>query len=295
MTTTAVSPNIVAILGTGLMGSCAALRFANVGAKVRVWNRTVHRAVALVGDNVMLADTPAEAVRGADVVVAFLHDGPASLAVLLKLGAAVGSDARVYDMGTNTPCVAQKLAVALGAGFADAPVSGGITGLEAGTLRIFLGATGARSDIAARDLQALGCVTPMGCVGAGQAAKLANQVIVAGTIAALAEGLALAGATGVDLRLLLTAMQGGFADGHLLRLMGPRMATGDFAPRGRSSTHFKDLELAMAAAHGRLTLTATDAAKGHLARVLALYGDLDHSAMFLSAALPPADPIERAD
>ena len=82
----------------------------------------------------------------------------------------------------------------------------------------------------------------MGGVGAGQTAKLANQAIVACNIAGLAEDFAAARVMGLSLDALLPALEGGFADSHLLRLMGPRIAAGDFEARGRAATHLKDLD-----------------------------------------------------
>jgi 2-hydroxy-3-oxopropionate reductase len=276
----------VAILGLGLMGRPMAVRLAEGGHRVRAWNRSALDTPEVEAAGVRRAGTVAEAVAGAALVVASLSDGPASLAVLGATGLSdhLAPDAVVADMGSNDPATARDLGRRLGPRFVDAPVSGGPTGAAAGTLSIFLGAEDAAAARAAGLLAPLGRVTRMGGVGMGQAAKLANQVIVAGTLAALSEGLAAAEAMGVDPARLAEAMAGGYADSRILQVAGPRMIAGDFAARGRASTHLKDLRNAFGAlppgAEG--VLAATVAARAHLLAATAGGDDPDHSAMLLA-------------
>jgi 3-hydroxyisobutyrate dehydrogenase-like beta-hydroxyacid dehydrogenase len=277
----------VAILGSGLMGTRAAVRFLSGGAQVKVWNRTRHRAEPMARFGAILCDTPAEAAYNADVILAFLADGPAALHILgdAEFAAALSVDCAVYDMGTSTPSVALTLEKILGDCFADAPVSGGTAGVETGTLTVFLGAAARVASRAAADLAPLGRTTLMGPVGSGQAAKLANQIIVAGAIAALAEGLAFGEAVGLDADRLLAALEGGFADSRILRLLGPRMAQRDFAARGKSSTHLKDIACALQTLPAADTLAVTAGAQRYLRAAMAALGDPDHSAMFHAASL----------
>ncbi len=276
----------VAILGVGLMGTPAVRRFLGRGHAVSVWNRSRGRAEPLAVDGAVICNTPADAMTGADVVIAFLADGPAVLEVFGSAGVtdALPREAAVYDMGTSTPMVARQLSTMLGPRFADAPVSGGTAGVEAGTLTIFLGATSAVAARAGDDLAPLGRVTLMGAVGTGQATKLANQIIVAGTIAAVAEGLAFGEAVGLDAGRLIAALEGGFGDSRILRLHGPRMAKRDFVARGKASSHLKDIACAIEALPAATALAALSGAKGYLTAAMALLGDPDHSAMFHAAS-----------
>ncbi len=278
----------IAVLGTGLMGAPMARRLAGAGHAVTVWNRAAARAQALA-DCAQVAASPAEAVAGADLVVTMLLDGPATRAVLIDQGAmaAARPGACFLDMGSVDPATDRDLAALAaraGCGFLDAPVSGGVVGAEAGSLSIFVGGP---ADLVARlrpVLEVLGRPTHLGPVGAGQVAKLANQVIVAITIGAVAEGLRLGAAGGCDPALLRAALRGGFADSRILDLHGRRMVEGDFTPGGRSAAQLKDLNSAMDLA-GQMAL---DLPLSHTVQaafrdlVEARRGaDLDHSAYFL--------------
>ena len=166
-----------------------------------------------------------------------LLDGPATSAVFLDHGAraAAPRGALIIDMGSVDPETDRQLArqaAALGHRFLDAPVSGGVVGAEAGSLSIFAGGSERYFSSARPVFAALGRPTLLGLVGAGQTATLANQLIVAVTIGAVAEGLWLAEAGGCDPAALRTALMGGFADSRILDLHGKRMVTGDFTAGG---------------------------------------------------------------
>lgn len=275
-----------AVLGLGRMGGRIARRLAASGTEVTVWNRT---PPADGFDGMRLAETASDAVRAAEIVLLSLHDAQSSRDVLFGRGAAAAMETGsvVFDLGTNSPSQAMNIAGLMPdhTNYCDAPVSGGTGGAEAGNLTILLGADGRLVDIAMRELAPLGRVTHMGPVGAGQAAKLANQAIVACNIAGLAEGFAAAKSMGLSLESLTAALEGGFADSSLLRLMGPRIAAGDFEARGRAVTHIKDLEgLRHELGPDAEALTATRAAMSHLQALVARHGDLDHSGMFLAVS-----------
>jgi 2-hydroxy-3-oxopropionate reductase len=244
----------IAFLGTGLMGAPMARRLAAAAAghSVSVWNRSGEKAQALA-DVARVAADPAEAVRGADVIIAMLMDGAATRAVLAD-GAVLGSarpGAVIIDMGSVDPATDRALAemaAARGLSYLDAPVSGGVVGAEAGTLSIFVGGEAAVLARVAEVFAAMGRATHLGPIGAGQVTKLANQLIVATTIGAVAEGLRLAEAAGCDPALVREALRGGFADSRILELHGARMVAGNFVPGGRSVAQLKDIDNALAVA-----------------------------------------------
>lgn len=276
------------VLGLGLMGSRAALRLAEKGHEVVAWNRTALSPDDKIAQVSTLVSSPTDAVKGAAVVLLFLHDADAVIDVLLKSGVAdsLGADCLVVDMGTNTPEAARYIGSQLpdAVRFVDAPVSGGTKGVEQGTLSIFLGADDNDVPLAQAALGDLGRVTHMGGLGSGQAAKLANQIVVACFIAGLAEGVAYGEALGLKSDVLIAAMGGGLADSKVLETIGIRMCTKNFTAHGRAVTHLKDLDCAFSQiktpAEG---LGAALVAQTYLATVVKKYGDLDHSAMVLSA------------
>jgi len=276
------------VLGLGLMGRRAVVRLVGQGHEVVAWNRTTGPEFDEIAKIATLAKSPCDAVQDAATVVIFLHDAQAVVDVLLTSGAGdcLAPDALIADMGTNTPEAARYVASQLAgtARFVDAPVSGGTKGAEEGTLSIFLGANDQDVPAAQAALRDLGQVRHMGDVGAGQAAKLANQIVVACSIAGLAEGVAYGEALGLEPGALIAAMTGGLADSRVLETIGARITAGDFAPLGRASTHLKDLDCAFSQLDGaNRNLPATAAAQRHLLRVLQDFGDLDHGAMVLSA------------
>ena len=269
----------ITVLGLGLMGVPMAERLIADGADVTVWNRTPSAAAPFEG-RATIAGSVGEAVAGADLVLSMLLDGPVTREVLGQAIPLTPKGALVVNMASCEPEVDRALAT-LGRAYVDAPVSGGTVGAEAGTLTIFAGGAAENVDRAATALATLGRWTPMGPVGAGQVAKLANQLIVGVTIGAVAEALSLARAQGVDPATLRSALAGGFADSRILELHGQRMVEGDFAPRGRASVQLKDMRNVVATAGAQalpLTRCATEAYREMVEE--AGLGDLDHSGYF---------------
>ncbi|MCV0427625.1 MAG: NAD(P)-dependent oxidoreductase [Roseibium sp.] len=231
------------------MGAPMARRLADAGHDLHVWNRTQSKSDAL-SDCAQVAPTPFEAVNDADIVVSMLLDGPVTYDILARQGCldAARRGTLFIDMGSVDPDTDRKLsalATRQGHAFLDAPVSGGVVGAEAGTLSIFVGGTPEAFERAGSIFSELGRPTLLGECGAGQVAKLANQLIVAATIGAVAEGLRLGQAGGCDIALLRDALKGGFADSRILELHGKRMVTGNFVPGGRSVAQLKDIDNAM--------------------------------------------------
>ena len=198
----------VALLGTGRMGAAMARRLGDAGHRVRVWNRTLSSARALVESRadgaLVLARSAAEAVAGAAAVMTVLADGAATAAVVLdeSVMAALPRGCLVIDLGTSGVAAATDLGQALhGSGFrfVDAPVSGSVPAVTAGTVLVM--ASGPTEDVveATPLLHAFaGEVVRVGDIGAGQAMKLAVNLVVHDLNAALGEALDLAARSGID-------------------------------------------------------------------------------------------------
>lgn len=284
-------PLQVAILGIGLMGFPMARRLCEAGHAVTAWNRTREKAERLQPFGARVADSAAQAVAGADIVVTLLTDG-AAVGELLHdpaVKAALGRGCLVVDMSSIKPAEARAHAAhlqTLGVHHADAPVSGGTVGAEAGSLTIMAGGEAADIARALPVLQVFGRVTHVGPHGAGQLAKLANQMIVGITIGAVAESLLLAARGGADMAKVREALMGGFADSRILQLHGQRMVERDFAKRAAMSVQLKDLRNAV----GTATELGFEAPIAELFERLyreAVEGglaDLDHSGLFVELA-----------
>jgi len=244
--------------GPGLMGAPMIRHLLRAGHVVRVWNRSREKAQALVADGAHVAATPRELAQHADVVLLCVADAAAVEAVvfgengLLDERAGTRRVRSIVDHSSIPPGVTRALAAraaALGAGWIDAPVSGGVAGAQAGTLAIMAGGDGAGVASVAPILAAYASrVTHMGAVGAGQTTKLCNQAIVTATVAAVAEAVSLARRSGIDAAKLPEALAGGWADSALLRTFVPRMTQDGLEPIGVLKTFQKDVDTIAAAA-----------------------------------------------
>lgn len=278
----------IGFIGLGVMGMPMADNLLSEGHELRV-HRVKARSQDLVDKGARPAASPAEAARGADVVILMLPDTPDVEQVLfgpkgVLEGLAPGT--LVIDMSSISPVAtvefAQRLTEA-GAQYVDAPVSGGEIGARERTLTIFVGGESGAVERAMPVLETLGGrITHLGPAGAGQATKVANQIIVALTIEAVAEGLALAHASGIDPALVREALDGGFASSKILDIHGKRMVEGTFDPGFRLRLHRKDIALAQsAAAHHHLELPGVDAVSAQMdVAVERGLAELDHSVLY---------------
>lgn len=279
----------VTLLGTGLMGAPMARRLcAAPGLAVTVWNRTPDKALPLAEAGATVATTLGQAVASADVVITMVDHGAAVANLLFDQGvaAAMRPGSLLIDMSSIKPREAREHAARLearGIEALDAPVSGGTVGAEAGTLAIMVGGSEAAFERAAPVFAALGRATHVGPTGAGQLAKLANQMIVGITIGAVAEALLLAEAGGASPAGVRQAIRGGFAESRILEVHGQRMVERDFARRGAMAVQLKDMRNALETAREMgLSLPVT----GLFEQLYASgnengFADLDHSALFL--------------
>jgi 3-hydroxyisobutyrate dehydrogenase len=207
----------VALLGAGRMGAAMVQRLAAAGHEVAVWNRTADRADALARQDASgrtrAAGSPEQAVSGVDVVLSVLADGETTCRVLLDPGLlpALRPGAVVVDLGTSGVDAARRLDEALrsaGAAFVDAPVSGSVPAVTAGTLLVMASGRPEDVDVARPVLEAFASVVlHVGPAGAGQAMKLAVNLVVHDLNAALSESLALAERAGIAPELAYDVLQ----------------------------------------------------------------------------------------
>jgi 3-hydroxyisobutyrate dehydrogenase-like beta-hydroxyacid dehydrogenase len=272
------APRAIALLGTGIMGSHMARRLAQAGFPVTVWNRDPAKAEKLSPFGIRVAETPAAACTEADVVIVMLSNGPVVQEVLFSPDAGgripveamhPGSVLLVMSSIPVKTCQSQaERAKARGIAYVDAPVSGGEPGARDGTLAIMAGGDAAVIEHLSPVFAPMGRVTRIGPIGTGQMCKLANQIIVGGTMAAVAEALHFAAKAGADPAAVRQALMGGFADSKILNIHGERMVKRDFVPGGPAEYQLKDLRTAQALAekHGLdLTLLNT---------LVAMFGDM---------------------
>jgi 3-hydroxyisobutyrate dehydrogenase-like beta-hydroxyacid dehydrogenase len=285
----------IAFLGIGLMGLPMARRLCEAGFETHVWNRTASKAQPLAALGAHVHAQAAQAVAGAQIVISMLEHGQVTEAVLFDQGAgksvvhSMQSGALLIDMSSSKPREARDHAArltALGLHHIDCPVSGGTVGAEAGTLVMMAGGLPADFERAQSVLKVFGRSTHVGPHGAGQLTKLANQMIVGGTIGVVAEALLLAARGGADMAKVREAMMGGFADSRILQLHGERMVKRDFAPRGRLAVQLKDMRNAVDCAQE----TGMDAPiVSFFEQLYAVaeshgLGELDHSGLFVELA-----------
>jgi len=245
----------IGFIGLGIMGRGMAANILKAGFPLTVWNRTPERTEALAAAGAAVAATPAALAAASDIVITCVSDTPDVQAVILGedgvlRGAQSGS--LVIDMSTISPAVTQEIAAALsarGVAMLDAPVSGGSEGAARGTLSIMVGGAVEALERAMPVLQTMGQrITHVGSTGAGQTVKLVNQVIVVGNCLAMAEGLMLAQAGGVDLEKALEAVSGGAAGSWMLSNRGPQILARDWRPGFTIDLQQKDLRLVLEAA-----------------------------------------------
>ncbi len=281
----------ITFLGIGLMGLPMARRLCEAGFETHVWNRTQAKAQPLAAYGAHVHAEAATAVLGAEIVISMLENGQITETVLFNQGVAKAMTKGVLliDMSSSKPREARDHAARLtklGLHHIDCPVSGGTVGAAAGTLVMMAGGLLEDFERAQPVLKVFGRASHVGPHGAGQLTKLANQMIVGGTIGVVAEALLLASRGGADMAKVREAMVGGFADSRILQLHGERMAQRDFAPRGRLSVQLKDMRNAVDCAQetGMDAPIVTFFEQLYAVAESHGLGDLDHSGIFVELA-----------
>ena len=244
----------IAFIGTGLMGYPMAKNLLEKKLKVNVYSRTIDKAKPLEKYGAKVFNSISGAIKEADIVITMLTDDNAVDKVLgsKEFQNIIKPSSIVIDMSSVDPKTAIKYENSLKVkkvNFLDAPVSGGTIGAKEGSLAIMVGGDKKVFDKIFYVLKVLGNPTLVGPVGSGQIAKLANQIIVGITIGAVAEAIFLCEKAGVDANKFIKALSGGFADGKILQNHGKRMIDKDFSPKGKVSTHLKDMNNILNCAH----------------------------------------------
>jgi 3-hydroxyisobutyrate dehydrogenase len=247
-------PENIGFIGLGIMGRGMAMNLLKAGNPVTVWNRTRERMESLLAAGAAAAEHPADLAARCDVILICVSDTPDVEEVLLGENGVLsgaGSGDLVIDHSTISPHATVRMAAELwakGVHMLDAPVSGGNEGAEQGTLSIMIGGDSGQVARARPYLEVMGrAITHGGGIGAGQMAKLVNQILVVVTDLAVSEALLFAQAGGLDLQKTLAAVKDGAAGSWMLSNRGPQMIARDWRPGFTIDLQQKDLRLVLEA------------------------------------------------
>ncbi len=242
----------IGFVGLGIMGKPMVRNLMKADYSVTVYDIVSESVEEMVTDGAKAASSAAEVAQSASTVITMVPDSPQSEAAILGPNGVLegtSSGSTVIDMSSIAPASSQKIAKACenaGVNFLDAPVSGGETGAIEGTLAVMVGGKKEVFDANFDMLSTMsGSIVLCGDYGAGNTTKLANQIIVAGNIAALGEALVLAKKSGIDPQVVFDAIKGGLAGSTVMNTKGPMMISGNFDPGFRIVLHQKDLHNAL--------------------------------------------------
>jgi 3-hydroxyisobutyrate dehydrogenase len=245
----------VAVIGLGTMGAPMARNLLKAGYKVTVHNRTRERETPLIQAGAQAAASPAQAAAAAEIILTCVSDTPDVEDVLVGDEGVIrraSAGSLLIDMSTISPTVTRNLAQQLAAQgilMLDAPVSGGSEGAAQGTLSIMVGGEADQVQRAMPVLSVLGrTITHVGPIGAGQLTKAINQIIVAGTYWAVAEGITLGLKAGLDMEKVIQAVGNGAAGSWGLTNRSGNMIQNQYPLGFRVRLHRKDLLIALEAA-----------------------------------------------
>ena len=282
--------DVIGFIGLGLMGKPMALNLLKKGFSVVVHSRSRGPVDELVAAGATAAASPAEVARASRHIVTMLPDGP-DVALVLEgehgIFSAMQKGTVIVDSSTIAPAIARRLATATaakGGQFLDAPVSGGEIGAIAGTLTFMVGGDGAALEAMRPMISAMGSpekIVHVGDSGAGQICKACNQIVLGGTMAVVAEAIALSRKAGVDPMKVRAALMGGFAQSRVLEVHGERMIVGNYKPGFKGKLFKKDFGIAMASLAEMGVPAPASAVVSQLvqAQVSAGRGEEDYSAL----------------
>jgi 2-hydroxy-3-oxopropionate reductase len=287
-------PAHVAFIGLGVMGAAMAANIVKAGFALAVHNRSRGKAEALEASGARWAASPAEAARRAACIGLCLPDTPDVEAVLFGPGGVaegVEAGSVVIDFSTIAAApaagFARRLLEERGAHLLDSPVSGGPGGARDGTLTCMIGGDAIAFEAARPFLQAVGkTLTHLGPPGAGQVCKSANQLLVAATMQAVSEALALGRKAGLDPVAMRQALLGGSARSFVMENHAKRMIEGTLQPGFRAELMRKDTRLSLAAMrdHGVFAPATAMAAQMMEALVNSGRGGMDSASLGLLVA-----------
>ncbi len=271
----------VGVIGLGAMGTPMATHLADAGLLHAVWNRTRSKAEAFAdGSAVAVADDPAKLASACNVILTCVSADEDLLDVISQMLPSVEPGCVVVDTSTVSPATARQVAARLAqrdAGFVDAPVSGGVEGARKGSLSVMVGGDPANISRIMPVLEAISAsVTHMGEVGAGQATKAVNQVMIAGVAEAVCEALALAEKLNLPSKRLLSVIGAGAAGSWFLQHRGQSMLENEFDGGFKLALLLKDLRICQSLAQElNISIPTVDAAITDY-RELVRLGDGDH-------------------
>ena len=256
----------VGFIGLGIMGLPMAGHLLKAGYNMQVYNRTANKADSLVAQGAVRANTPAEAAKGADIVITIVSDSPQVEEVVFGENGAFNTleeGALLIDMSTISATATREFSEKLaskGVHMLDAPVSGGDVGAINATLTIMVGGEQEQFDRALPLFEVMGSkATLLGSIGAGQVTKSCNQILVVTALNGVCEALLLAEKQGLDLEKAISALTGGAANSYQLEVLGPKVANRDYAPGFMIDLVVKDLHIVQQVAkQSGLSLEATN-------------------------------------
>ena len=292
----------IGFIGTGIMGAPMAGHLIAGGHTLFIHNRKTHPK-ELTDAGATVCPTATAVAQAADIIILMVPDTPDVEAVLFgEGGVAAGLSAGkiVVDMSSISPIETKVFAArinALGCGYLDAPVSGGQVGAKAASLTIMVGGPEDTFETVRPLFELMGKnITLVGGNGDVQTTKVANQIIVALNIQAVAEALLFASKAGADPAKVRQALMGGFASSKILEVHGERMIKRTFAPGFRIELHQKDLNLALQGAKALGVSLPNTASTQQMMNVCAANGlqQMDHSALCQAVELMAAHAIAKA-
>lgn len=278
----------LSFIGTGLMGLPMVKNLSKGNYKINVFNRTLSKMDDLKSiSNIVICNSLDLAIKNSTVVITMLPDDDAVEKVikeivdknlLEKKSIFIDMSSTKYDSAKKFYNSLKKINV----DFVDSPVSGGPEGAKSASLAIMAGGDENIFNQIKEILKTMGNPTLVGPAGSGQVAKLCNQIIVGITIGAVAEAIILCEKVGANPENFIKAVAGGFADSKVLQNHGTRMVKKDFAPRGKTITHLKDMNNILECAENVETKLPISKLIQNMFQSLVDrgYGNDDHSAIY---------------
>lgn len=211
---------------------------------LKAYNRSPNKMVGLDKSNIQICKTLNDACEGSDTIITVLPNDNEVFDVINKIKDLIKKGSTFIDMSSTKVSTAKKIYEILikrEVNFLDSPVSGGPEGAKSASLAIMVGGSKKKFEENIEIFNLLGKATFVGSSGSGQILKLCNQIIVGITIGAVAEAIVLCEKNKIEPSNFIKAVTGGLADSKILRNHGSRMINKDFIPRGKSSTHLKDM------------------------------------------------------
>jgi len=280
----------IGFIGVGIMGKPMAKKLIDAGYDLVAYDINKEALDEIVQYGAERGTSPKNVAENSDIIITMLPNSPDVKKVILGENGVIEGVREgqiLIDMSSIAPLISQEVAEELGkkrVEMLDAPVSGGQEKAEAGTLAIMVGGKKEAFEECKEILGVMGgSVTLVGSVGAGQTTKLANQIIVAINIAAVAEALIMGKKAGADPEAIFNAIRGGLAASQCLEDKAPRMFEGRYDPGFRMKLHVKDLTNVLETSRELHTAMPLTAQVMEMMQVLIAEGhdDIDHGGLAL--------------